>query len=165
MDWLVITLKPNQSKKAEENLNNQGFISFFPKITYQSGDKAFIKDLFPGYAFVGYNDDRNFTSINATKGVSKILQINQMMPLVKDSLIIKIQEQIKQLNSEICKEKLFQKHEKVTLKLKFFNNQEAEVIEIRNTKDSQKVLLQILNSSHSFWTDCKNISSKIINHL
>ena len=160
MDWLIITLKPNQSKKAEANLSNQGFTHFFPKITYQSEGRALKKDLFPGYAFVKLSEGSHFSSINSTKGISKILRLNDRMPLLKDSVIIKIREQIKQLNSQTDKWKTFHKNDQIIIRLKLFKNQEAEIIDIRNTKDSQKVLLKILNSSHSFWTDCSNISAK-----
>ena len=46
MSWIVVTLKPNQTKKAEENLANQGFETFFPKITYPFNGKSITKDLF-----------------------------------------------------------------------------------------------------------------------
>jgi len=50
--------------------------------------------------------------------------------------------------------------DKVMIKLKILNNQEAEVMSVCNKKDSQKVLLKILNSSQVVWVDSKHLKAK-----
>ena len=160
MSWIVVTLKPNQSKRAEENLLNQGFTTFFPKITYPANEKLVTKDLFPGYGFIQFTEYEKLLSINSTKGVSRVMRINNSIPQLADSVIEDINKQLSNLNSQFAIQKPFKKNDKVIIKLKILNNQEAEVMNVCNKKDSQKVLLKILNSSQVVWVDGKHLEAK-----
>ena len=161
MSWIVVTLKPNQFKRAEENLLNQGFATFFPKITYPTNEKLVTKDLFSGYGFVRFTKYEKLLSINSTKGVSRVMRINNSIPRLADSVIEDINKQLINLNSQFAIQKPFKKNDKVMIKLKILNNQEAEVINVSNKKDSQKVLLKILNSSQVVWVDSKHLEAKV----
>ena len=161
MSWIVVTLKPNQSKRAEENLLNQGFTTFFPKITYPANEKLVTKDLFPGYGFIQFTEYEKLLSINSTKGVSKVMRINDSIPQLADSVIEDINKQLSNLNSQLAIRRPFKKNDKVIIKLKVLNNQEAEVMNVCNKKDSQKVLLKILNSSQVVWVDSKHLEAKV----
>jgi len=160
MSWIVVTLKPNQSKKAEENLLNQGFTTFFPKITYPTNEKLVTKDLFSGYGFIQFTKYEKLLSINSTKGVSKVMRINDSIPQLADSVIEDINKQLSNLNSQLAIRRPFKKNDKVIIKLKVLDNQEAEVMNVSNKKDSQKVLLKILNSSQVVWVDGKHLEAK-----
>jgi len=160
MSWIVVTLKPNQSKRAEENLLNQGFTTFFPKITYPANEKLVTKDLFPGYGFIQFTEYEKLLSINSTKGVSRVMRINNSIPQLADSVIEDINKQLSNLNSQFAIQRPFKKNDKVMIKLKILNNQEAEVMSVCNKKDSQKVLLKILNSSQVVWVDSKHLRAK-----
>lgn len=162
MNWIVVKLKPNQSKKAEENLIKQGFKIFFPKISYTSGKKLIVKDLFPGYGFVQFNKSQKLVSINSTKGISSILRFNDLIPKLADSVIKNIKNQLKDLNSRFATNIHFKRDDQVIVKLKLLNNQEAEVINVLNKKESQKVLLKILNSSQVVWVDSKYLEAKLV---
>ena len=160
MSWIVVTLKPNQSKRAEENLVNQGFTTFFPKITYLNNEKSVTKDLFSGYGFVQFTKYEKLLSINSTKGVSRVMRINDSIPQLADSVIENINKQLSNLNSQLAIRRPFKKNDKVIIKLKVLNNEEAEVMNVRNKKDSQKVLLKILNSSQVVWVDGNHLEAK-----
>jgi transcription antitermination factor NusG len=160
MSWIVVTLKPNQSKRAEENLLNQGFTTFFPKITYPTNEKSVTKDLFPGYGFIQFTEYEKLLSINSTKGVSKVMRINDSIPQLADSVIEDINKQLSNLNSQFAIQRPFKTNDKVWIKLNILNNQEAEVMNVCNKKDSQKVLLKILNSSQVVWVDGKHLEAK-----
>ncbi len=160
MSWIVVTLKPNQSKKAEENLLNQGFTTFFPKITYPTNEKLVTKDLFQGYGFVQFTEYEKLLSINSTKGVSRVMRINDSFAKLADSVIEDINQQLSNLNSQLAIRRPFKKNDKVIIKLKVLNNQEAAVMNVSNKKDSQKVLLKILNSSQVVWVDGKHLEAK-----
>ena len=161
MSWLVVILKPNQSKIAEENLANQKFSTFFPKITYPCNGKSVTKDLFPGYAFIKFTKFDKFLSINSTKGVSRVIRINDSIPHVEDSVIENIKRQLRNLNSQFSIGRPLKTNDMVTIKLKVLNNQEAEVINVSNKKDGQKALLKILNSSQVVWVDSKHLEVKL----
>lgn len=160
MSWIVVTLKPNQSKKAEENLLNQGFTTFFPKITYPTNEKLVTKDLFQGYGFVQFTEYEKLLSINSTKGISRVMRINDSFAKLADSVIEDINQQLSNLNSQLAIRRPFKKNDKVIIKLKVLDNQEAEVMNVSNKKDSQKVLLKILNSSQVVWVDGKHLEAK-----
>ena len=160
MSWIVVTLKPNQSKRAEENLLNQGFTTFFPKITYLNNEKSVTKDLFSGYGFVQFTKYEKLLSINSTKGVSRVMRINDSIPELADSVIEDINQQLSNIHSQFAIQRPFKKNDKVIIELKVLNNQEAEVMNVSNKKDSQKVLLKILNSSQVVWVDSKYLEIK-----
>lgn len=160
MSWIVVTLKPNQSKRAEENLVNQGFTTFFPKITYPANEKLVTKDLFSGYGFIQFTNYEKLLSINSTKGVSRVMRINDSIPELADSVIENIKQQLSNVHSQFAIQKPFKTNDKVMIKLKILNNQEAEVLNVCNKKDSQKVLLKILNSSQVIWVDSKHLEAK-----
>ncbi len=157
MSWIIVTLKPNQSQKAEENLVKQGFKTFFPKITYSFQGKSITKDLFPGYAFIYFTLWEKLVSINSTKGISRVMSINHMIPQLSDSVIEKIKKQLNDLNSRFLYQEPFKKNDMVTIKLKLFKHQEAEVLEVSNKQNTQKVLIKILNSTQTFWLDSKDL--------
>jgi len=160
MSWIVVTLKPNQSKRAEENLLNQGFTTFFPKITYPTNEKLVTKDLFPGYGFIQFTVYEKLLSINSTKGVSRVMRINNSIPQLSDSVVEDINKQLSSLNSQFAIRRPFKNNDKVMIKLKILNNQEAEVLNVCDKKDSQKVLLKILNSSQVVWVDSEHVIAK-----
>ena len=160
MCWIVVTLKPNQSKRAEENLAKQEFRTFFPKITYNSNGKLITKDLFPGYGFIQFVNSEKLVSINSTKGISRVMCINKLIPQLANSVIENIKKQLRNLNSQLAIRKQFKKHDKVIINLKILKDQQAEVINVCNKKDTQKVLLKILDSSQTAWVDGKHIDTK-----
>jgi len=153
MDWIAITIKPNQSKKAEANLQNQGFATFFPRIFYKIKNKTHVKDMFSGYAFVRINNYEKLKSINATYGVSKVLSIQNRIPTLSDDTINSIEEQVNAHNNNYELDKTLKINDQVIIKLEIFKNQPAEILNITENKDSQNILLRLLNSSHTIWVD------------
>lgn len=77
-NWFVAQLKPQGMRQAKQNLARQGFKHFCPtrrESVLRSG-KAVSRDvpLFPGYLFVQFDpNEPGWTSINATRGVSRLL--------------------------------------------------------------------------------------------
>ena len=97
-NWYLIKTKPRQEKIAKQNLENQGYVTFFP-IT-KINNKLVI--LFPGYLFVQLNDKtQNLSPINFTKGVSHFVKFGLNFAKVPVSVI----EYIK-TNQHVTAEKL-----------------------------------------------------------
>ena len=83
-NWYLIKTKPRQEKIAKQNLENQGYVTFFP-IT-KINNKLVI--LFPGYLFVQLNDKtQNWSPINSTKGVSHFVKFGLNFAKVPISVI------------------------------------------------------------------------------
>ena len=153
MGWIVITIKSNQSKKAEINLKKQGFITFFPRILYKIKNKTYERDIFSGYAFLKSNDFEKLKSVNATYGVSKVLSIQNRIPTLTDDTIKSIEDQVNAQNNHYQSEKTLKINDQVIIKLEIFKDQPAEIINIIQKKDSQSILLRLLDSSHTIWVD------------
>ena len=95
--WAAVSIKPNQIKKAEANLTQQGFIYLAPKIKVTRRNKnRFIQKtelLFPGYLFV--HIDKNgcdSQKVNSTYGVSNILKVGNKIGIIPDAFINALQE-------------------------------------------------------------------------
>jgi transcriptional antiterminator RfaH len=83
-NWYLIKTKPRQEKKAKQNLENQGYVAFFP--IAEINERLVI--LFPGYLFVRLNEKtQNFSPINSTKGVSYFVKFGLNFAKVPSSVI------------------------------------------------------------------------------
>jgi transcription antitermination factor NusG len=158
MAWIIVVVKPNQSKKAEENLAFQGHKTFFPRIYYQNNGNRYVKDLFSGYAFVMVNNLEKLSAINSTKGISRVLRVNNQIPQLPDDTIINIQNQLDVISLESNLTPIFKKDDQVIIRLKLLSGQRARVIDIIDKRSAQKILLAILNSAQTIWVNQKDIS-------
>ena len=93
--WFIIQIKPNSYHTAIQNLERQGFETFLPKIeiTQRQKNKFVVKNVnvFPGYMFVCFDPHIiNWTKINSTYGVSKILTFNKKPSEISSDLILEM---------------------------------------------------------------------------
>tara|TARA_B100000929_G_scaffold257222_1_gene219851 strand:+ start:274 stop:747 length:474 start_codon:yes stop_codon:yes gene_type:complete len=83
-NWYLIKTKPRQEIKAKQNLENQGYVAFFP--IAEINERLVV--LFPGYLFVRLNEKtQNFSPINSTKGVSYFVKFGLNFAKVPSSVI------------------------------------------------------------------------------
>ena len=83
-NWYLIKTKPRQEKKAKQNLENQGYVSFYP--IAKINDRLVV--LFPGYLFVQLNEKtQNWSPINSTKGVSHFVKFGLNFAKVSTGVI------------------------------------------------------------------------------
>ncbi len=74
--WMVATYKINQLKRLQENLKNQGFEFYNPKINISKHNSSPKEEfLFPGYIFI-YAELENYSKINFTKGISLVVRFS-----------------------------------------------------------------------------------------
>ena len=74
--WMVATYKINQLKRLQENLKNQGFEFYNPKINISKHNSSPKEEfLFPGYIFI-YAKLENYSKINFTKGISLVVRFS-----------------------------------------------------------------------------------------
>ena len=82
--WYLIKTKPRQEKKAKQNLENQGYVAFYP-IT-KINNKPVV--LFPSYLFVQLNEKTQiFSPIYSTQGVSNFVKFGLNFAKVPTSVI------------------------------------------------------------------------------
>ncbi|NVK42629.1 MAG: transcription/translation regulatory transformer protein RfaH [Oceanospirillaceae bacterium] len=90
--WYLLQTKPRQEERARENLENQGYDCFAPKLSAErirrGKRQTVVEPMFPGYLFI-YLDQvaDNWRPIRSTRGVSRLVTFNDM-PLPIDSNII-----------------------------------------------------------------------------
>ena len=85
--WFVIHTKPRQEGVAEENLRNQGYEVYLPRISVPRRRRgrwqSTVEPLFPRYLFIELEPGRdNMAPIRSTKGVSGLVRFgNDPTPL------------------------------------------------------------------------------------
>ena len=85
--WMVATYKINELKRLEENLNNQNFDYYNPKIRIKKQNSSAREEpLFPGYIFIQANLE-NYQKIKYTKGINKLLNFNNNVAVLEDDEI------------------------------------------------------------------------------
>ena len=143
--WLVATYKINEIKRAENNLSNQKFDYYLPKIKVKKSSSYLGEEiLFPGYVFIKTRLEE-YSLIKYTKGIKKIVKFGKNIPCLTDNEINSIKSIEKLSNSK-------------PLTPKISIGQESEVTDgpFKGTlvkicslplKDRIEVLLSILGSS------------------
>ena len=95
--WYLLQFKPNAHSKAIKNLNRQGFNTFLPmqNLTVRKGltFKKVTRPLFPGYMFITFDEaSSNWSKINNTYGVLRLVSSNSRLQAVPDTLINKLMQ-------------------------------------------------------------------------
>lgn len=91
-DWYLVQHKPNSAKKAQTNLDRQGFRTFMPlrlETTRRNGrfNKA-LTPLFPGYLFVALTRAKGgWHTINSTFGVSRLVSFSDSPARVPRAIV------------------------------------------------------------------------------
>ncbi len=87
---MVATYKINELKRLQENLHNQNFDYYNPKIiTKKQNLSASEEPLFPGYIFI-YEFLENYQKIKYTKGISNVINFNNKIAIVSEDEINEI---------------------------------------------------------------------------
>jgi len=85
--WMVATYKINELKRLQENLHNQNFDYYNPKIiTKKQNLSAKEESLFPGYIFIRANLE-NYQKIKYTKGIKKVISFNNNVAVLENDEI------------------------------------------------------------------------------
>ena len=145
--WLVIQIKPNSYDLAVRNLERQGFETFLPKMkaTIKKENKFIHKEVlvFPGYMFVLVDSKGcNWTKINSTYGVSKVLSFNNKPSEIPFDLIVALKNRYEECVHPIPKEKL-QKGDSIKFNYGPFVDLIAKVENVENTNRIW-VLLEVM---------------------
>ena len=100
LKWYLAQLKPGGLQKACQHLERQDFEAFMPLHNATVRRRGMLqtvkKPLFPGYLFVGVNEEQYLRPVNATRGVSKLVSMDGKEPVrVPEKLIGDLQLQTK----------------------------------------------------------------------
>ena len=109
MEWYVVHTKVNKEFVSEKNLQRQGVRTYLPKykkiVSHARKKNIVTKPLFPRYMFIKFNlNTHNWSFINNTFGVSKIITMNDTPVKISEKFIsnIKSNEDIEGLVNTIA---------------------------------------------------------------
>jgi len=149
--WMLIYTKVKEEKKANENLQKQGFKTFLPLISPSNKNNEFksLVPFFPRYLFAQINlETDNWSSIKSSYGVSHIVMFSEKFTSIPDCIIKSIQDKLDE--SGIYKEKVskvdYQKGDSVFIKEGRFAGIDAIFLS-KKSKDRIRLLLKLLNTS------------------
>ena len=97
--WYVIQAKPGLADRAQQELENQGFDTYQPKIWVEKivkrQRKRRLEALFPGYIFIYLSElESDWRPIRSTRGVSKLVAFGGQPASVPSDIIQSIKDQI-----------------------------------------------------------------------
>ena len=149
--WFIAQVKPNSYNSAIQNLERQGFETFLPTMetTQRQKDKFIVKNeyVFPGYMFVSFEQHiLNWTKINSTYGVSKILAFNKKPSEVSSHLILELKRRY-QINTNPTDKVNLQKGDAI----KFYAGPFVDLIAKVESVDKNNriwVLLESMDAKH-----------------
>ena len=147
--WIIAKTKPNQEKKANINLLNQGLTTFLPIIhrkKFHKNQWVTIKNyLFSGYIFINEGDAHGkYQKINNTYGISKVLiDFETFKPfLLQNHIIEEITDRLKAYHSG---KSIISKNDIVEVTSGIHNELKGIFLEDISNKRS-KLLINILKS-------------------
>ena len=86
-NWLVATYKIKEVRRAENNLLNQKFDYYLPKITTKKiNSNPKVEMLFPGYIFVNTSFE-NYSALKYTMGIRNIIKFGDNISCISDEEI------------------------------------------------------------------------------
>ena len=157
--WYLLQYKPNKQNIALENLQRQGFKTFYPLINNTIRTKFKFKNtfspLFPGYIFVFFNIKESYwTKIKYTVGVSRIVGFNSIPAEVPIDIISALQHKYNRSN-----ELLSHKNIKEGVNIKILKGPLSGFmgkIEEYDDKKRLKILLEFMGNQKSISINVNN---------
>ena len=148
--WVLIYTKVKEEKKANENLQKQGFKTFLPLIapTNKNTEPKALVPVFPRYIFAQINLDLdNWASIKSSYGVSHIVMFSEKFTSIPYNIIKLIQDKLDE--SDVYKQDIstvdYQKGDPVSIKEGRFAGVDAIFLS-KKSKDRVRLLLKLLNT-------------------
>ncbi|WP_371378377.1 transcription/translation regulatory transformer protein RfaH [Thalassotalea aquiviva] len=146
--WYVLTSKPREEQRAYDNLQNQGYEVFLPKVSKikkRNGAKTVaLEPLFPNYLFIRLdNQIDNFNAIRSTRGVGNFVRFGVSPAVIDPRLIDQIRLDTDSATQPKSLEELhaFKKGEKVEITDGPFKGLDA----IYQTKDGLERSILLIN--------------------
>ncbi len=139
MYWYLVTTKLKSEIRVKDNLSmRHNIVVFFPHFPAKKGGSAIGLPLFPRYVFVYCDRDRDFSNIQYTPGVSRIVMFGDTVIPVPDEVIKYLKGRCS-ANDEILPSHL-SRGQKVRVKGGIFDGCEGIIREKRGNKRIQLLL-------------------------
>ena len=148
--WFLAYTKSREEVRAKINLENQGFETFLPMISYENiGESRSneLQPLFPRYLFIRINIQiDNWTYIKSTRGVSNLVMFGDHLAEVPFLIIDILKRRVNDrdiINQRVIKQQ-FKEGDKIVIKEGVFKGKEATFLSITG-KERVRILLNLMN--------------------
>ncbi len=151
--WFVVYCKSREELRAQQNLENQGVHSFFPKIRKEKitrGKKTTIEEaLFPSYLFIFVDQkDGNFSRIRSTRGINDFVRFGKEIAIVSPELIKQLENICHSINDlDVDTKSLLKSGDKVEILSGSFQGVTA-IFEAQDGLERSMLLLKVLNQEN-----------------
>lgn len=149
MNWYLLQCKPNQQSRAQEHLDNQGFITYAPQLKTERiiRRKRVIRDeaVFPGYVFIQLDINSDWRALQATRGVSRTVSFNGLPHCIPQELIDGLRRQYNPQQAPKC---LFKPGDTVSITDGCFKDLQA-IVKAVTSDERIIVLMNILQSQQA----------------
>ena len=151
--WYLLTTKPNQDQRAEDNLKNQGYLIYRPQVKIPKNIRGKrvnrLESLFPRYIFIQLDIEiDNWSPIRSTLGVSGFVRFGLHPAVVPNELISYLKANEDKLETQAVALEEFQLDEKIEVLGGIFKGYEG-IFQKPDGKDRALVLLQFLGSQRT----------------
>ncbi len=151
MSWYLLYTKSQKEKLAEENLNNQGYVTFLPRIKIINLDHSYREYvMFPRYIFVSIPlTETNWSNFRYTRGASHLVSFSQDKPAVVSDEVIDYLKKLCDEDGIFIKrqdEARFEHGDEVIIKEGIFKGREGKFISERS-EERIEILMELINSN------------------
>lgn len=148
--WYAVQTKSKSERIAQQNLQNQNFLTFLPMLRAtkhrRGACQALVEPLFPGYLFVEMDlQSQNTASIHYTRGVVSLVRQGNVLVPVPINIINCLQQAQSANDDAIDPAQLFEPGDEVTLIGGPMAGLTA-VFKARNSQERVIVLLSMLGN-------------------
>ena len=148
--WFLVYTKAREEKRAKKNLENQGFKTFLPILSFVNLNQpnlSTIGIMFPRYLFIKINIEKdNWTHVRSTKGVSHLITFSNKPAEVPSEVIQLIKKRTDK--NGIFRQNItlldYKKGDKVKIKKGIMKGREAIFLS-QKSQDRVRVLLDIIS--------------------
>ena len=152
-NWYLIKTKLQQEAIATQNLTNQDFDVFFPKVVIKNKTTP----LFPSYLFIQLDDKiQNWTPIRSTKGVSNFVRFGLNFAKVPNQIINLIKTQQQQTIEKMINICSHHKGDYLEIQTGVFKGQQA-IFQNYNSSDRVTVLLNLIGQQQAITLDQREV--------
>ena len=154
-NWLIFTYYALKENILYENMFNQGFDCFIPKVKVLKNDKKREIDLFPGYGFA-YLSSLKISSLKYTKGIKTVLRQGKGYASISNA---DISNMILNCENTLTNPIIYKPQIGDTIKINkgAFKDNLAQVVGLKE-KDRIKLMLDFLSREIMIDFDLKNIT-------
>jgi transcriptional antiterminator RfaH len=152
--WFVVYCKSREELRAQQNLENQGVYSFFPKIHKEKivrGKKKVVEEaLFPSYLFVNISkEDEQFSVIRSTRGINNFVKFGLSIATIPDQQIKQL-ERLCHVNNKLAinSEADYKSGDKIEILSGPFKGLTA-IFDVKDGLERSMLLLKLLNQDNN----------------